>query len=205
MLQIKRLPVGQIGTNCYILEDPDAKTCVVIDPGDQPEDINAVLEKDNVSLSMILITHGHFDHVLGVPGLLKLNPGTPVYIHNNEVNWDKAGDNYMKMAPVDGIVTVKDGDSIPFGEHAFQVLHTPGHSVGSVTYLLGDVLFCGDTLFRGSCGRTDFTGGSFPTILKSLKRLAQLPGNLRVCPGHEGLSDLDTEREYNPYVLQALK
>ena len=84
-------------------------------------------------------------------------------------------------------------------------MHTPGHSLGSVTYRVGDVLFCGDTLFAGSCGRTDFTGGSYGQILQSLKRLVSLPGNLRVCPGHEGTSDLDTERQWNPYVRQALK
>ena len=87
----------------------------------------------------------------------------------------------------------------------FRVLHTPGHSPGSVTYRVGDVLFCGDTLFAGSCGRTDFVGGSYPQILKSLKRLVSLEGNLRVCPGHEGTSSLDVERAHNPFVREALR
>ena len=88
----------------------------------------------------------------------------------------------MLLAPVEGIHTVKEGDTIPFGGATIQVLHTPGHSPGSVTYRVGDVLFCGDTLFAGSCGRTDFVGGSYPQILKSLKRLVSLEGNLQVCP-----------------------
>ena len=205
MLQIKRMPVGQIGTNCYLLEDTDAKLCAVIDPGDQPEDIDREIRKAGLTLTMILITHGHFDHVLGVPGLLEKWPGIPVYVHEKEVNWAGAGDQYMLLAPVEGIHTVKEGDTIPFGGATIQVLHTPGHSPGSVTYRVGDVLFCGDTLLAGSCGRTDFVGGSYPQILKSLKRLVSLEGNLRVCPGHEGTSSLDVERAHNPFVREALR
>ena len=178
MLQIKRMPVGQIGTNCYLLEDTEAKTCAVIDPGDQPDDIDREIRKAGLKLTMILITHGHFDHVLGVPGLLQKWPGT-VYVDDKEVNWKKAGDQYMLLAPVEGIHTVKEGDTIDFGGTPIQVLHTPGHSPGSVTYRVGDVLFFGDTLFAGSCGRTDFVGGSYGQILQSLKRLVSLEGNLR--------------------------
>jgi len=205
MLQIKRLPVGQIGTNCYLLEDPDEKICAVIDPGDQAEFIHRNIQKDGMTVKMILVTHGHFDHVLGVPGLLEKWPGVPVYIHEKEVNWEEKGDRYMTMHPVEGIVKVTEGTEIPFGKQTITVMHTPGHSLGSVTYRIGDVLFVGDTLFAGSCGRTDFAGGSFGQILLSLKRLVSLEGNLRVCPGHEGTTDLETERMYNPFVQQALR
>lgn len=205
MLQIKRMPVGQIGTNCYLLEDTEAKTCAVIDPGDQPKDIAREVRKAGLEVSMILITHGHFDHVLGVPGLLEEWPGIPVYVHEKEVNWNDAGDRYMLLGEVPGIVTVTEGDRIDFGQGQIEVLHTPGHSPGSVTYRVGDVLFCGDTLFAGSCGRTDFVGGSYGQILKSLKRLVSLEGNLRVCPGHEGTSSLDAERAGNPFVREALR
>ncbi len=205
MLQIKRMQVGQIGTNCYLLEDPDAKLCAVVDPGDNADGIDREIRKAGLSLSMVLITHGHFDHVLGLPGLLAKWPDVPVYVHKREVNWDGRGDQYMLLAPVPNIKTVGEGDVIDFSGHPIQVLHTPGHSPGSLCFLVGDILFAGDTLFAGSCGRTDFIGGSVGQILASLKRLAGLEGNLRVCPGHERLTSLDAERASNPFVLQALR
>ena len=203
-MKIKCLQVGPIGTNCYLLCDEDAKTCAVIDPGDQPEDIDREIRKAGLTLTMILITHGHFDHVLGVPGLLEKWPGIPVYVHEKEVNWAGAGDQYMLLAPVEGIHTVKEGDTIPFGGATIQVLHTPGHSKGSVTLKVGDVLFCGDTLFAGSCGRTDLRGGSYEQIMQSLKRLGELKGDFHVCPGHEATSTLERERQYNPFLREAM-
>ena len=203
-MKIKCLQVGPIGTNCYLLCDEDAKTCAVIDPGDQPEDIDREIRKAGLTLTMILITHGHFDHVLGVPGLLEKWPGIPVYVHEKEVNWAGAGDQYMLLAPVEGIHTVKEGDTIPFGGATIQVLHTPGHSKGSVTLKVGDVLFCGDTLFAGSCGRTDLAGGSYAEIMASLKKLGQLPGDYHVCPGHDVTSTLERERRSNPFLREAM-
>ena len=205
MLQIKRMRVGQIGTNCYLLEDTDAKICAVVDPGDQPDDIDQEIRKAGLTLTMILITHGHFDHVLGVPGLLKKWPGIPVYVHEKEVNWTGVGDQYMLLGPVDNIHTVKEGDTIDFGGTPIEVLHTPGHSPGSVTYRVGDVLFCGDTLFAGSCGRTDLRGGSYEQIMQSLKRLGELKGDFHVCPGHEATSTLERERRSNPFLMEAMR
>lgn len=205
-MKLDSLQVGMIGTNCYLLTDETAgNATAVIDPGGSADQILARIRKNNLDVKLILLTHGHFDHVLGVPGLLKKWPGIPVYVHEKEVNWTGAGDQYMLLGPVDNIHTVKEGDTIDFGGTPIEVLHTPGHSPGSVTYRVGDVLFCGDTLFAGSCGRTDFTGGSYGQILQSLKRLVSLEGNLRVCPGHESTTSLDAERAGNPFVRDALR
>ena len=112
----------------------------------------------------------------------------------------------MQLFPtIPNTVDYGEGDTLTVGTLTVSVLATPGHSEGSVTLRCGDVLFCGDTLFAGSCGRTDFLGGSMTTILASLRRLGRLEGNLKVLPGHMEPSDLDSERKWNPYLMQALR
>ena len=183
MLQIKRMPVGQIGTNCYLLEDTEAKTCAVIDPGDQPDDIDREIRKAGLKLTMILITHGHFDHVLGVPGLLKHWPGTPVYVHEKEVNWKNAGDQYMLLAPVEGIHTVKEGDTIDFGGASIQVLHTPGHSPeqSSIYVPQERCVFVGDNIFN-AC-QIWLHSVDFDALFHSLDWLQSLDVDY-IIPGH---------------------
>jgi glyoxylase-like metal-dependent hydrolase (beta-lactamase superfamily II) len=107
--------------------------------------------------------------------------------------------------PLKGLTNYDEGDVIRVGDLEIQVMATPGHSLGSVTLRCEDILFCGDTLFAGSCGRTDFPGGSMQTILKSLKRLGELEGDYQVCPGHMNTSELSRERMFNPYLKQAMK
>ena len=116
-----------------------------------------------------------------------------------------AGSRLFPLASqVEGLLTYDEGDRLTLGELTIEVLHTPGHSKGSVTLRVGDVLFTGDTLFAGSCGRTDLAGGSYEEILASLKRLGELEGNFHVLPGHEGTSNLDQERKFNPYMREAM-
>ena len=136
-------------------------------------------------------------------GLEKAFPGTPVYIHKGDVE----GASPSVFPPLTGIALTyyDEGDRVMVGSIPVEVLHTPGHSKGSVVLKTGDILFTGDTLFRGSCGRTDFPGGSYEEIMASLKRLSALPGDYRVCPGHEGLSTLETERRQNYYMRAAVE
>ena len=203
-MQVKVLQVGPIGTNCYLLEDEKAHVAAVIDPGDEAGRILQVIKDDGVDVKYILLTHGHYDHTTAVPELHQALPQAEIYIHKADANG--AGSRLFPLAgQIPDLKFYDEGDALTLGELTIQVLHTPGHSPGSVTYRVGDVLFCGDTLFAGSCGRTDFVGGSYPQILKSLKRLVSLEGNLRVCPGHEGTSSLDVERAHNPFVREALR
>ena len=201
-MKVKLLRVGPIGTNCYILEDDQTNLAAVIDPGDEPELIQEALEKEGVEVRYLLLTHGHYDHTTAVPALHRVYPQADIYIHQADANG--AGSTLFPLAgEVDDLKLYDEGDVIRLGDHEIQVLHTPGHSPGSVTLKVGDVLFTGDTLFQGSCGRTDFPGGSLETIYASLKKLAELPGDYRVYPGHGGETTLDQERRYNFYMREA--
>lgn len=206
-MKIDSLTVGPIGTNCYILQDETAKLCAVIDPGDEAERVARAVEQTGCAPTMILLTHGHFDHYTGVGGLLEKWPNLPVYIHENDVTDRAAGgfDLLCPRLPEKNQRYYKEGDCLKLGGLTIRVLETPGHSRGSVCLVVGDVIFSGDTLFYGSCGRTDFAGGSYEDILRSLKRLAELPGQYRVYPGHDRPTDLDFERRMNPYMKQGLR
>lgn len=202
-MQVKVLQVGPIGTNCYILEDEAAKLAAVIDPGDEAEKILSVLKEDGVETRYILLTHGHYDHTTGAPDLHRALPEAKVYIHRADAQG--AGSRLFPLAgEIADLHFYDEGDTLPLGGLTIHVLHTPGHSKGGVTLQVGDVLFCGDTLFAGSCGRTDLNGGSYEEIMQSLKRLGQLPGDWHVCPGHDVTSTLERERKTNPFLREAL-
>lgn len=202
-MQVKVLQVGPIGTNCYILEDEAAKLAAVIDPGDEAEKILSVLKEDGVETRYILLTHGHYDHTTGVPDLHRALPEAQVYIHKADAQG--AGSRLFPLAgEIADLHFYDEGDTLPLGGLTIHVLHTPGHSKGGVTLQVGDVLFCGDTLFAGSCGRTDLNGGSYEEIMQSLKRLGRLPGDYHVCPGHDVTSTLERERKTNPFLREAM-
>ena len=203
-MKVKLLRVGPIGTNCYILEDDQTNLAAVIDPGDEPELIQEALEKEGVEVRSLLLTHGHYDHTTAVPALHRVYPQADIYIHQADANG--AGSTLFPLAgEVDDLKLYDEGDVIRLGDHEIQVLHTPGHSPGSVTLKVEDVLFTGDTLVAGSCGRTDLRGGSYEQIMQSLKRLGELKGDFHVCPGHEATSTLERERRSNPFLMEAMR
>lgn len=198
------LRVGAIETNCYILCEHSGGA--VIDPGDSFAAIERELGERSIAPEYILLTHGHFDHI-GAAAQLREKYGCKIVIGrgDEEMLRDGAkshgrGERYL-FAPD---LTVREGDTITTGALSFSVMETPGHTKGGVCYLCGDLLFCGDTLFFEECGRTDLYGGSYPEMLKSLKRLAALPGKTLVYPGHGETSDIAHELERNPYIAKAL-
>ena len=200
-MNIKLMQVGPIGTNCYILEHDNK--IAVIDPGDEAGRILGELKKSDAQVEYILLTHGHYDHTTAVPELHKALPEAKIYIHQADANG--AGSRLFPLAgQVNDLLLYDEGDTLPLGTLTIEVLHTPGHSPGSVTLKAGDVLFTGDTLFAGDCGRTDLRGGSWEEILVSLGRLGKLEGNFHVLPGHGGTSDLDTERQVNRYLREGM-
>lgn len=207
-MYLKSITVGMVSTNCYLLGDEDSKKAAVIDPGDNGKQIYELLRQDGYTPEMILLTHGHFDHVDGVPGFLAASGSIPVYINTRD--YPTCPTNFHISAIGDGLGRLEEvrflseGDTLTLGKLTIRVLETPGHTSGGLTYQVEDVLFTGDTLFAGSCGRTDFVNSDPYAMLASLKRLGQLEGDFRVCPGHGDCSTLERERSSNPYLRQAL-
>ena len=198
--------VGPIMTNCYILCDEAAKVCAVIDPGDEPKRIEAMIASCGCSPVMILLTHGHFDHCTGVAGLLEKWPDLPVYIHEADVTDGVGGELTFRRLDEKNQRYYHEGDTLTVGGLTLRVMETPGHSRGSVCLLVEGqgVIFSGDTLFRGNCGRCDFSGGDYRAMLRSLARLGRLEGQYQVYPGHEAATDMEYERKYNPYMKQGM-
>ena len=194
-MEIKVFPVGDYQTNCYMAWGTDSESCVIIDPGYEPEHLLEQLRRENKSLAAILLTHGHFDHVGGVKHLAA-ETGCKVYICAADLSLNPA----ITAGAIYYTDTYQEGDTLTLAGLSLQVLQTPGHTPGSVCLLCEDVLFSGDTLFAGTCGRSDFPGGNYNDILRSLQRLATLPGNPAVLPGHGEPSTLDIERRTNPFL-----
>jgi glyoxylase-like metal-dependent hydrolase (beta-lactamase superfamily II) len=204
-MQTKVMQLGMIGTNCYYFWDESTHKCAVIDPGDDGAKVATALQGQGLDPVAILLTHSHFDHILGISGLRAQWPDLPIYCHPDDVDEDHKtvsmfGSTFPAVSSFGNIHFYREGDQVQVGPLTVDVLETPGHTPGSVTLRVGRVLFTGDTLFRGSVGRTDLEGGDFHKLMASLAKLARLEGDYQVCPGHESLSTLDTERRTNPYL-----
>ena len=198
---IKTLTVGPIGTNCYIVTEENTRICAIIDPGDESNTILDYIESNNLTPAAIFITHGHFDHRMALDAVMDAT-NAPVYINKKDVGGAGIAGMYM-LEDNGGLNWYAEGDVISVGSLEFTVLETPGHSAGSVTLKCGQALFTGDTLFRGSCGRTDL-GGSMDMMLNSLLRLSELEGDYEVYPGHSESSTLSRERSFNSYMKRAV-
>ena len=203
MVTIHTLVLGAYQTNCYIVHDDSSKSCAVIDPGYEPEKILALTDKLGLTVDAILLTHGHFDHVGAVEALVS-RTGCKL--------WMKEADYTQKPSPIASffypihdcdfteVCFCEEGEQIHAGGLMFTVMETPGHTWGSVCYRCEDVIFTGDTLFAGACGRTDLPGGDAQWLRRSLARLSALEEDPTVYPGHGESSSLAREKRYNPYL-----
>ena len=195
MLSIHTMPLGAYQTNCYFVWGEGSSSCVVIDPGYNPEKVMAQAKLLGKTIDAILLTHGHFDHVGGVRQLAA-DTDCRVFLCPEDLSMPPQ----MTAGPLYYTQTYGEGDLLHIAGLTIRVLHTPGHTPGSVCLQCGEAIFSGDTLFWGSCGRTDLPGGDWAAIQKSLKRLADLPGDYDVYPGHGDKTTLAFERMYNPYM-----
>lgn len=203
----------EIFANCFLLVDDATNEAAIVDPGWYGDIIKNALKTENVDLKYILLTHGHFDHILGVYGLQK-ETGAKVVIHECDAGHlidpckSLCEGNFPEpQYPVNADITVKDGDTIMLGETEIKVMSTPGHTNGSVCYIIENekVILSGDTLFCMTAGRTDFFDGSDEEMIASLKRLIALDGDYRVLPGHNRETTLESERKRNWYIRRMVK
>lgn len=215
MIYVK-IPVGMLQCNCSIIGDPRTLECVVVDPGDEVERILGLLGRYKLKVKAIVSTHAHIDHVGGLAKLYQYT-GAPVMMHSDDLPLYRGMEvqaAFLGVRPPELVEVhqlLKEGDVLQWGDFLANVLHTPGHTPGSVSlYLPTDganttlsqpQLFSGDTLFAGSIGRTDLWGGSFGDIISSLKgKLMQLPDSTIVHPGHGASTTIGHERDSNPFL-----
>jgi glyoxylase-like metal-dependent hydrolase (beta-lactamase superfamily II) len=203
------LPVGMLACNCSVLGDESTGEAVVIDPGDDIESVREILAKHRLRAKYIVATHAHIDHVGGVEKL-KQATGAAVLMHQRDLPLYKnlalqaewLGISAPEVTEIDQFL--KEGDALHFGTLSLEVLHTPGHSPGSLSlHLPGENprILSGDTLFQGSIGRTDLWGGSFDEIIRSIRsRLLIFPDQTPVFPGHGAPTTIGEERESNPFL-----
>ncbi|OFV81454.1 MAG: hypothetical protein A2W26_09930 [Acidobacteria bacterium RBG_16_64_8] len=199
------LPVGPLQANCYLVWDDERRACCV-DPGGEPDRVAATLAGESLALQAILVTHGHFDHLEGVAGLA-LATDARVYCSGAVLPVLKGTQGCaatgfpIPEVPADSITLVAGGETIKVGDLSVTVIATPGHTPGDLTYDIDRSLFCGDLLFHGSVGRTDFPGGDHEQLLASVSRLVEgYPPSTRVYPGHMEATTLAAELAHNPFL-----
>lgn len=203
---LQKLEVGVLKANCYIIGDEITREAAVIDPGGDAEKIQKVLQENELKLKYILLSHGHGDHIGGLYDLKKMT-NAPIYMHKDDLNLlqDK-NKNYSALmgGPTIEMTAdsfVNDNDSLLLGELVLKIIHTPGHTQGSISIAANDVVFTGDTLFANSIGRTDLNGGNYDLIIKSIKeKLMPLHDDTIVFPGHGPASRIGVEKVTNPFI-----
>lgn len=202
-IKIKQFIAGQLENNMYLVMDEDTKNAVLIDATELIPEITDTVKQLGADVKYILLTHGHFDHIMGLNALKKELSAEALICKDDLVISDNINEftrlfNWPDSIPPVYEKYIKDGDIIPVGNMNIKVIHTPGHTEGGVCYLIEDNLFSGDTLFRGSVGRTDLFGGNFSKLSDSIKnKLFKLDNDIKVFPGHGPMTTIGYEKKYN--------
>lgn len=207
-MRIGKFVLGPVGTNCYIVSSEKDKECFVIDPAACPPEFISYIKDMGMKVKAVLLTHGHFDHIMGLDGFLKEFP-VPVYAHEAErellesAELNSSASMLGQPYTFSGAEYVTDRQELEVAGFAVQVIYTPGHTAGGCCYYIPaeNVLFSGDTLFHGSIGRTDLPTGSMGQLVNSIRdRLFVLPDETKVCPGHMDETAIGYEKKYNPFL-----
>lgn len=205
-VKIQILPVGMLEANCYILSDQEAGEGIIVDPGDEAEKIAAAVEDQGLKIKYIINTHGHYDHI-GADLELRERFGAELLVHEADGHMLEdplANLSFIKPSikntEVKADRLLKEGEVISSGGIRLEVIHTPGHTKGSICLLGDGYILTGDTLFEGSIGRTDLPGGSYESIINSISKLKKLPEDLKVYPGHGSPSTIGDEKINNPFM-----
>ncbi len=201
--EVRRLTVGPVACNCYLLTDTRTDTSWVVDPGGFSPQLKEALGEANIE--KILLTHGHYDHTGGLAELYKETKATvclcedEMHLYRDPARSLSGSREFTERLPEVGCI-LNDGDTLTLGDAVFTVYHTPGHTPGSVVFRGEELLFTGDTLFEGSVGRTDLPGGSPDELTRSLRRISAMPGNLTVYPGHGPRTTMAAQLRSNPFL-----
>ena len=205
-MKIIKIPAGIYAVNCYIVYSSETKEGIIVDPGGDVDTILESIKSHQIKIKNIVLTHGHGDHI-GAVSDLKNKLGAPVLIHEDDLVMLQDADINLSSSMAIGAVEIKpdgvlkDGDTLELGSHMVEVIHTPGHTPGCISLKIGNYLLSGDTLFKGSIGRTDLMGGNFDHIIKSIKeRLLVLNDETKVLPGHGDTTTILAEKMYNPFL-----
>lgn len=203
---LKKVIVGPLGCNCYIIADERTRETLLVDPGDEPDRIIDFVHENSLNVKFIVFTHAHFDHV-GAVSDIKQKTGAPIIIHHDEqeiyrgtreqaASWGFELGEFPKPD-----MLVSEGDILEIGDLKFKIIHTPGHSPGSICLLGKDILITGDTIFAGSVGRTDLHGGDMLQLKNSFKRLMSLSEEIKILPGHGPETTLGREKTENFFSI----
>ena len=203
-MSVKKFEIGPLSTNCYIYTDDETGESVIIDPAFCSEKLLAEVEKSNIKY--ILLTHAHADHIMALH-TVKEKTSAKIAAHINEAerlrsakaNLHSAIGCYLEeYIPEEIDIALNDGDILDLGNKHITIVHTPGHTDGSLCFVIDDIIFCGDTIFQGSYGRTDFPTGNLSQLIDSYHKLCELEGDYLMLPGHQGSTTLNDERNFNP-------